>query len=86
MNTNSVMATIQPLRGSGTGVISAFSILKRRLARGIEIAERIGEKRHDFVGGNAALARDFDRLRSRVVGTHDLACRTEVSVGINHNQ
>ena len=27
INTNSVIATIQPLRGSGTGLIRAFSIL-----------------------------------------------------------
>src|SRR5579864_2405213 len=42
MNTNSVMATIQPLRGSGTGVIRAFSIFKgawreaSRLPNGLE--------------------------------------------------
>src|ERR1700674_5516100 len=42
MNTNRVIATIQPLRGSGTGVISAFSIFSdawreaSRLPNGLE--------------------------------------------------
>src|SRR6202158_77141 len=42
MNTNSVIATIQPFRGSGTGVMSAFSILSgawreaSRLPNGLE--------------------------------------------------
>jgi hypothetical protein len=31
MNTNRVIATIQPLRGSGTGVMRAFSILSGAL-------------------------------------------------------
>ena len=42
---------------------------ERRMARSIEIAERIREKRNYFIGGDTAVARDLNRLRGRVVRT-----------------
>src|SRR5437899_608296 len=56
------------------------------LARRIKIAKWIREKRDYFVGGNAALARNLNRLRGRVVRTRNLGGSAEISVRIDDDQ
>src|ERR1700683_3752861 len=85
MNTNRVMATIQPFRGSGTGLISAFSMMSgawrdaSRLPKGFE-------KNATTLLAGTQLSRDFDGLRGQIVGADHLACRPKISVGVNDNQ
>jgi len=79
MKTNSVMATIHPLRGSGTGVTSAFSIFSGA-SRARRDSRMDWRKTHYFVGRDTAFALDLNGLCRRIVRSHDLARRAKISI------
>ena len=86
MNTNSVMATIQPLRGRGTGVMSAFSIFSGAVRAASRSPNGLEKNATTLFAGTQLSRVDLDWLCGRIVGAHHLACRPEVSVRINHDQ
>src|SRR5579864_1333575 len=51
MNTNSVIATIQPVRGSGTGLISALSIVRGALRAASRLPNGLEKKATTLLGG-----------------------------------
>jgi hypothetical protein len=67
-------------------VIRALSILKRRRARGVEIAERIGKNATTLLAGTAAFTSDLDGCGGSIVGTGDFGGGAKISVRIDHYQ
>ena len=74
------------IAGLGTGLIRAFSIFSGALREASRSPNGLEKKAMTLFAGTQRVAGDLDRLGGRIIGTHCLAGRPEISVRINHDQ